>query len=333
MLCSDLARTRTLLPLLSRSVVRNGLDMSPGVLSYLRAATLREELRAERLRPIGATALSALERAGVNAFVVRGVTLAATVYERWPLRHCHDLDLLVAPAELTTAVRALAAADCVPVGPALGPRAGARLQHTSGMGLAVHTRPFGVGFYDAPVEHFARPDRCIRVAGASARTVSSEATLVHVLGHATYSASRRNLRWVTDAWHLLAAGTPLDWDDIVVRLDAYRLTLPVAVLLRYISEFGMEVPADVLVRVTRRAQAATSVAEDVALGGALAARSGDLRTLWRSTRSWRSRARFARWLVAPSPAYMRSTFRVESAWLYPLLYACRPVRFVTTRFV
>jgi hypothetical protein len=328
-----LGATRTLLPLLARSAVRNDLDVGRDVASYMRAAVLREELRAVRYRQIAAEVLAALAGAGVVALVVRGAALAATVYDAWALRHCHDLDLLVRPEALPAAVRALAGVGCRLLGPPRPPRAGAVLRHASGLEVAVHTRAFGVTYYDVAVEDFARGSGAITIDGAAAWAPAREATLVHVLGHATYSPSRRNLRWVTDAWHLMARHAELDWADVVARLDASRVTLPVSVLLAYLAELGAAVPADVVAHLRARAAVAPRAAEDVALGGAHAGPRGDLRSLWRSTASWRGRVRVARWVLAPSPAYLQSAFALPAAWLFPLCYLYRPARFVAGSLV
>ena len=37
-------------------------------------------------------------------------------------------------------------------------------------------------------------------------------SLLHVCGHASYSASRQSLRWVTDAWFIVNRHPDLDWD-------------------------------------------------------------------------------------------------------------------------
>ena len=39
--------------------------------------------------------LAALQAAGNEALLLKGVALAETVYPQFRLRHCHDLDLLV----------------------------------------------------------------------------------------------------------------------------------------------------------------------------------------------------------------------------------------------
>ncbi len=322
----DLVPRRALLPLLSRSATRNGLDIGGGLLAAVRAAALREELRANRFRELTAEVLTLLQRAGMEPSLLRGAALAATVYPAWELRHCHDLDLLVEPSALNRATRAL-----LDVGSAAlpaSPRApgSVLLCHPSALQVALHVRPFAVPYYAVSVERFTRDLRPLAVDGVPAWGLSLEATVVHVLGHASTSPSRHNLRWVTDIWHLLAAHPGLDWEAIVELLGACRLTLPVFVMLEYVAQFGMPIPAQVLAQLEAHAARVPRAAEEVALGGAHASARGRLRNLWASTPSWRARARIARWLVAPSVGYMRSAYPVPSAWRLPWRYVQRPAR-------
>lgn len=327
----ELSRTRTLLPLLARSMTRNRLEARKEVLSYVRAAVLREELRADRLRGIVTDVVSALEGRGVRPVVVRGVALAATVYETWTHRHCHDIDLLLAPERLGSGAIALTRFGCVPIRSRGASVDTVLMQHPSGLQIALHARLFAVDYYNLPVDRFADSGERISISGVPISILSPGATLVHVLGHATYSSSRSNLRWVADAWHLLAAHPELDWGEVVDRLQSHRLTLPVAVLLRYLHAFGMRIPSDMVAVVERRAAARMPVAEDVSIGAALAARGGDLRSLWRSSGNWRGRARIARWMIAPTSGYLRSTFAPRSSWHYPFVYSYRLFRFVSGR--
>lgn len=329
-ICRELAAARTLMPLLARSAAANGLDLPPEVLAYVRAAALREELRAERFRQIAAEALARLDRAGAPVLVVRGAALAATAYPAWSLRHCHDLDLLVVSDRLAEAAAVLARDGFARPEPPHRGRDGTGLRHASGLRIALHARPFAVARYDVAAAAFAGAGRDIAVGGTPARMPVPEATLVHVLGHATYSPSRRSLRWVTDAWHLVAHFTDLDWTDVARRLEAYRLALPVSPLLPWLAALGVAIPPPLLAEVRARAATAGGADEDVAIASALAALTGDIGALWRSA-SWPARLRLGRWAVAPSPTYLRSELRPPSAWLLPLCYVSRPLRFLGRR--
>lgn len=320
-----LAAARLLLPLLARSAAANGLDLSPEVRAYVHAATLREERRAGRFRALVAEALAQLEADDVPVYVVRGVALAATAYPSWSLRHCHDLDLLIEPPRLAAAVQTLVRHGFVHTSETTA-HDGARLRHASGLQVALHTLPFACAHYAVPASAFAAPGGALEIDGRRARMPCAEATLVHVLGHATYSPSRRTLRWVTDAWYLVAQRTDLDWRDVARRLAACNLALPAAALLDYLAALGVPVPAATRAAVRAHSETASAGDADIALGGALAATGGDVRALWRSA-SWRGRLSLARWALAPAPAYLRHEFRLAPGARVSPYYAYRPLRY------
>jgi len=323
----QLAPARALLPLLTASAAANGLRMDPATRSYLRAGMLREELRARRYRAITAEALAALDRMGQTVLVTRGAALAATVYREPAHRHCHDLDLLVASADVAGVAGALGQIGWK-TSPAGRRGGGTRLRHQSGLEAALHTAVFEVPYYEAPLSDFASGGGTVEIDGVRARIPSAESTLIHLLGHAASSSSRRSLCWVTDAWHLLAARADLRWNEVGARLVAYRLALPASVMLDYLARLGASVPAASLASIGRQAREAGRTEQDAAVAGAYRGTGGNLGRLWGAQRSWRGRLGLARWAVAPSAGYLRSEFAPRPGWLLPLCYVYRPARYV-----
>lgn len=324
-----LAAARTLMPLLARSLASNRLAMPADVRAAVHAAALREERRAERLRRIAAEALAVLEPIAAPA-VVRGVALAATAYPSWALRHCHDLDLLLERERLEAAATALIRAGLARPDPARPGHGERLLRHASGLRLALHTRAFASPHHPVSARALVGSGWPLAIDGQTTRMPAPAATLVHVLGHATYSQSRRTLRWVTDAWYLIDRWPDLDWSDVAQRLDAYRLALPASRLLAYVAGLGAAVPPAALAAVQRRAAAADRTEEDIAIGAALASAGGDVQQVWRAA-SWPARRRLARWALAPSAAYLRGELGPAGRWGLPIAYAYRPLRFARRR--
>ena len=315
-----LASARALLPLLAASADANEPRIDPAALAFLRAAALREDLRAGRFRRIAAEALAGLADAGPPVLVTRGAALAATVYRTPSHRHCHDLDLLAADGDVTAAARTLERIGWT--GPAT------RLRHPSGVEAALHATVFDVPYYAAPLDEFARGSESVAIEGAAARVPSAESTLIHVLGHAAYSSSRRRLCWVTDAWHLLVHRADLRWPEVVARLGACGLALPASVMLEYLARLDAPVPPASLAALVQRARAAGRVEEDAAVAGTYRGSGGDWGRLWRAQRSWRGRLGLARWALVPSAGYVRTALAPRRDWLLPLCYLYRPVRYL-----
>jgi hypothetical protein len=230
---ADGGSLRTLLPLLLDGLRRNAVPADPALLTHLRSAFLREELRSRAYRRICGGALSALAEQGIGAVVLRGAALAETVYTEPALRHCHDLDVLVGGGDVAAAARAVSRAG---FGPARGGRAHVTLAHASGLPLVIHGRPFRISYYELPFEDVWARTETRSVGGVDARVLCPADHLVHVCGHASYSPSRTSLRWVCDAWSLIQHDTGVDWDLLLDSTARGRLALPVSIMLGYLAD-------------------------------------------------------------------------------------------------
>lgn len=81
----------------------------------------------------------------------------------------------------------------------------------------------------------------------TARVFSPEDSLLHVCAHASCSANRYSLRWVSDAWHLLEKHPDLDWPLVLDCAFHDGLTRPLSVMLTYLQEaLSAPVPTQVL---------------------------------------------------------------------------------------
>ena len=101
---------KRLLPALYVALRRSGAEVDATLLSYLKLAYVREQMRATTYRRICGELVAVLAAAGVPAVLLRGGALVATVYDDPAVRHCHDVAFLVQPADLARADAALRAA-------------------------------------------------------------------------------------------------------------------------------------------------------------------------------------------------------------------------------
>jgi hypothetical protein len=189
-----------ILPLLLRAAPP-GTDAA--LLSVLRAARAHEELRVGTIR---AACADVLAQEDEPALVVGGVALAATAYDEWPLRHCHDLDLLV--------------------------RSGAgESVHPSGLPVVRHARLHPRG---RPVGGVRDRAVGVTVAGVEARVLAPTDALVHVLGRAARGLG--SLRWAVDAAVLARRHPDLDPRVAAEHAAATRAARPVAALARFVRD-------------------------------------------------------------------------------------------------
>lgn len=328
-LSSDRSGTRRLIPVLHENLSLNRVEVEPSLLTVMRSGSLREDRRMEAYVAILRLVLDALAAADLPVLVLKGGALAGTVYARWGLRHCHDIDLLVADADIPRAHSALVAKGYMADGPLTGRVSGDTvLRHESGMPIILHRRLFLVPYYRPPLD-------IVWQASTSAdsdlpmRVMDPARSLVHVLGHAATSSSRDTLQWACDAMLLLRSMPEMDWAAVESFIEECRLALPLAVLLGYLSrELHAPVPAGVISRLESKARSAGQAELDAAFAGAFATSRKSLISMLRDADSRATRKLLLRWMVAPSPDYMRWSRHVRHEWLLPLYYLERPFQYL-----
>ncbi len=228
---------KKLRPLVFNALRRHGIEVDKESRTYLRFAYLKEELRNNIFRRICRDVLLLLARGDIPTIVLKGVALAETVYDNPALRHCHDIDLLLRDHHLNRAAELLR-----PLGfQEADPKGGwgskdCRLKHESGLSLELHSRLFVLDYSNRSLAEMWNRSEYRLIAGVQGRILSPADNLLHVCGHAFYSAKRRSLRWVCDAWFLIDRYQDLDWDLLMDCAHQSRLTLALSVTLGYLAE-------------------------------------------------------------------------------------------------
>lgn len=314
---------RTLSPLLESATAdparahRLGTD----AIRILRMAAARERVRYDTVRRLAAGLLATLAERGVDAILLRGLVLAETVYPEPYRRHTHDIDLYVRPEQLDGAVDAARAAGFAE--PAEDPDrlpGGIRLVHPSGLPVELHTSLFLDPFYPGELDGMTGRARRRELLGTRVTVLGTADQLVHVCGNAAQSPVRGSLRWVTDAWLLIESDPALDWEVVLRNAERAELALPLSIMLRYLAEeLQSPIPGSVVERLDDLARSASPIARDVALYGARAGLPA-LALVRRVTGGLRPRLWALRWLLFPSPTYLRHAYRgrrVPVGLLYP----------------
>ena len=325
----DMTGLKGLLPLVHSAARRNGFSLEPGLMTYLRFASVREELRYSAYRVLCAEVLGALAEEEVPVIALKACALAETLYDAGE-RHCHAIDLLVpvdalarvAPIVGTVGFRSARLAECRP-----GARAGFRHEH--GLPLVVHAGLFDPPVYRSDTKALWSASGPASIADTPVRILDPSHHLLYVLASAFNSRARGNLRWVCDAWLLMHAKPGLDWREFAEQVERIRLALPVTTMLRYLAgPLGAAVPDGVLATAACRASRPEC---EAALSAVIGGLTG-LKYFWfRGLRSAGARRLLIRLLCLPSPSYMRYRFGTAArGWLVPL-YAYRPLIYIAQR--
>jgi hypothetical protein len=171
------------------------------------------------------------------------------------------------------------------------------------------------------------------VADVPVRILSPADALLHICGHASYDLSRESPRWVCDAWFLIDRYQNLDWEVLLHSAARSRLALPLSVMLDYLAEeLQAAIPSGVLTRLHAIASQAETVECELALWGARSGTRVRLRDILILARDWHTRTCILKWLLFPSPAYLRSIQQMPQFWLLPFYYAYRLLRY-TIRYI
>jgi hypothetical protein len=300
---------RRLAPLLYDSLVRNGLEADPALLTRCRMSKMREGLRAQAFARVAAGVFDALERAGIPFVVLKGAALAEPVYGDPVLRHSHDLELLVPEADVRLAAAALRDAGCEGLEPL---RAGGKLRvfHDSGLPVVLRTRLFEPRLYGGDWEWCVGRTVSVIVAGRTVRILSPALSLLHACVHAAYGHGRSSLQWVTDAVMLIRRGThptsglDLNWTEIAASVDRFHCALPLSATLGYlVREMRAQVPEDARAAVRRFADQATALEREVALRCVWWGRPDNFTKAIRARVGWLDRLRLAVRIAVPSRSY------------------------------
>jgi hypothetical protein len=319
--------------LLFRASQSHGFEIEKECRTYLRSAFLREELRNRIFHRICRDVLSLLDQESIPAIVLKGAALGYTVYDTPALRHCHDIEILVKEDNLGRVAELLQSQSfgSTAEGFTSGGQGGV-LKHDSGLPLHIRSQLFELPVHNLAMSEFWARSLRQMIANVEASTLSPADNLFHICGHASYSKGCQSLHWITDAWFLIERYHDLDWDCLLYSARRHHLILPLSVMLGYLSEsLGAPIPVSFLDSLHAAASRAGHKDNEAVLWGIVA--NGRVRSefIIRSAAGWRERMSVIRWLLLPSPGYLRWGEHVRPTWLLPIYYLYRPLKFAMRR--
>lgn len=330
---TDMTGLKGLLPIIYGAARRNKFALEKELQSYLRVATVREDLRGTVIREIHAAILGALTEAAIPVIALRGGALADTAYETPVERHCHALHLLVRPDALTAAGKALRGCDFEPARlPEAAPGARQGFRHRDGLPLVVHAALYDAPIYQDDAEALWSASLPAEIAGVPVRVPSSTHHLIYILTAAFHERTRGHLRWACDSMLLINREPGIDWTEFSRMVKSARLELPIDTVLRYLTEnLDAPVPEEVLTALDKSPSWSNRRALEAALSGAVGGVS-TLREIWhRRMQSKRGHRALLRFLFLPSTDFLLFRFGPRAKALVPVRYAYRPAAYVAQR--
>ncbi len=333
------AREEGVLPLVRHSFSRAGWPESmPQV--------VRQKLRRGSLAVVAANnvyyrelarILAAIAEVGnTEVAVLKGAALASTLYADPGLRPMGDLDLLLRPEGLASALSTLRDLGYGPIFPEIGKGWNESVGHAvtfrggpyGRVLVDLHSRLVaGEADWRSPpltwiwdrMEHWKKPSP---LAGACG--LSRTAQLLYLAAHLVlqHGAAEARLIWYYDLHLLAQAADRIDWDELLRRAHELRWAAAVRVALEGCRrQLGTPFPERLLEELDRRVEPSAR--------RVVATMMDPVQTratqLWNQTRclTWPARLRLLARHVFPSPAYLRWRYRFRSSWLWPLGYPYR----------
>jgi hypothetical protein len=224
---------RRLLPLLFVASRRNNYAVPKVLLTTLRTAYVREQLRLRIYDRLLDRAVAVLASSGIHAVFLNGAVLGKTVYEDPVTRHCHDIDLLTDEQGMVRAEDLLFPLDFRLV---IQDSRRVRFEHKSHLPLELYTRlryqhretrPFSVTHSES-IEQ--------RVADHLLRTLNPGNSLLQICSFPVSRDRGVPLGPFCDAWFLTRQNPLMDWVELADSAIHFGVERRCRTILTYLRE-------------------------------------------------------------------------------------------------
>ena len=196
--------------------------------------------------------LRRLREAEVPTLLLKGAALTALHYRDAGVRPMGDLDLLVPFERAAKACRVLERSSWIPA--IERPERLTRMTHNvpftrTDAGVVVELHWYSL-FLVAPDDDFWQAAVPVELDGVPSAALAPSDQLLHICAHGVAWSPEYRLQWVADGVTLIrSAGATLDWERLVERAAARRVSTYVCAGLRYLREsFQAPVPLETIER-------------------------------------------------------------------------------------
>ncbi|HUF11282.1 MAG TPA: nucleotidyltransferase family protein [Rhodothermales bacterium] len=320
-----------LLPLLFTARGNSDVMMDGLLKTTIKTAYLNEEVRFRSYDRICHLVLSVFSKADVEVVVFKGADLAYTVYDLPILRHTDGLDLMIKDGYLQSAADLLGAMGCkLSATPAERHWRTVKARHKSGLTITLHRSPFDLPF-PVPVDELWMRSELGSIAHAPARLLSPADSLLVICVGLYLGEIHAPLRWACDGAYIVRRRPDLDWRVLVDFSRSNQMALPLVLTLGYLAQhLNAPIPGRVIELLAHSAGETRVEAREAFLSGARRSRRGGFRRMLRAAPDWRTRLSVIRWILFPTPSYLRWTRGIHAAQL-PLHYLLRPFKYIARR--
>ncbi len=311
----DSASRRLLLWIFHR---REELGLSPADAAALepnyRAVWLRNQVLLNR----AAEVVRALQAAGIDCLLLKGLPVLLEAYRDEGGRYLEDFDVLVRPDDVLRAMPVLDALGWKSPAPESVSVEKLRAHHftnSDGFDCDLHWRLLWPPYPEVDETPLWQAKRPIQLRGESTLTLSVEHLLLHLCVHGMSWQPVHPIRWLLDVHLLLRCHNP-EWGQVVEEGRRRGVTLALTeALAAYETVFPGEIPAAVreqLARIPATAEQRRTFAQ-VALGPSVTAIASNVLTEWKLAKLKGTAGSGASGLVA----FLRQRWHAQNIWQLP----------------
>jgi hypothetical protein len=246
-------KSRQLFPLVYRKLKEHDID--PAKIKPLKTEYQKVRLKNSLLFQAVHNPIEALVKAAIPTMLLKGAALTLNYYKDPSLRPMDDVDILVPPEAVRTALEVLEEYGWTPDDELSGPHADTFMYYSASIGLKNPADfAFDINWHlinlncarDADREYWNKAEP-VEFNGIPLLSLNPGHQLLHVCVHGMTHIPM-SLKWIPDASLILnRAGPEIEWDRLLVFLQAQNLILPVKDTLFYLHNLlDVPVPEDVL---------------------------------------------------------------------------------------
>lgn len=239
---------KRLLPMLHDALKRNNIVADKTLLTCLRSAYFREELRSKIYWNICKSVLSAFDAASIKSIMLKGAALIGTIYTDPSLRHCHDIDILLDEDDAFHTTNILPTLGFEPLDNIVNNKWNdIKFRHKSGLPLELHRNLFQKTAQNIEFAELWERSQLQEISGQKIRILSPLDNLIQICVNAFYDKSRLSSCWACDAWLLINCYPDLAWNSLLESVKRYNIELPIAVTFEYLTkELKASIPSTIL---------------------------------------------------------------------------------------
>ena len=195
--------------------------------------------------------LEKLQMAGIDFLLLKGAALVELYRAQGGVRPMSDVDILLHPEDVASALKVLEALDCRPPHPISREKLQnlIRFRHeltvrtAGGESLDIHWYLLADGRHLEAEDLFWRDAVPCTLGKLTARTLHPADQLLHACLHGVQWNEVSPVRWLADAMILIRAG--MDWRRVERQARQLERVQPVRDTILYLAKLGLRIPASV----------------------------------------------------------------------------------------